>query len=73
MEGTDSEAGNQLGDILKGLECLAKDLNFCYCTGDGHALANSLRKSPAVPRSLQLSQRKGLLITVIGKQRGGKF
>lgn len=73
MEGTDNEAGNQVGDILKGLECSAKDFNFCYCTGEGHALANSLRKSPAVPQSLQLSQRKGLLITVIGKQRGGKY
>lgn len=73
MEDTEKEAGNQVRDVLKGLECLAKDLNFCYCTGQGHALANSLRKSLAVPRSLQLSQRKGLLITVIGKQKGGKY
>lgn len=72
MEDTENEAGNQVRDILKGLECLAKDFNFCYNTREGHALANSLRKSLAVPRSLQLSQRKGLLITVIGKQGGGK-
>ena len=49
MEDTENEAGNQVRHILKGLECLAKDFNFCYNTREGHALANSLRKSLAVP------------------------